>query len=919
MKKSKIAILLVSIFAFVAYSNVYAEDKIESYLTCQDKVYYQVTWDKTKSTGVNKNDINLESIKRGYSKDVTGMDDLEKAKYKINSQIYASECYVNKDGSIKTCPSGSDLDSYKSYISSIYKSDGNTFEYIKYEFDVNSGTYTIKIKAEKNLNLRYVPDSSQENVNRTRYDGSNYSMAAKDENYYVIKNVAPSYVTTGQINPHKILLEFYINNNKSECNGSYVASIQLTVPTTENVKVPNPAKNSANCNAVNNYISQLKKNGYITDSTVEKGIKNFVNLCYDNEVKLDDYYDIYTKIDNQFNNLKTSLGIFDFSSSNSEAFCEKEISKKKIVASYSGTYWGATCTETNISKGDSAKLVYAGAGFGYHAVFTTVKECSITFKQQVHMKPVCQYSCDWNCSWVGVTGIVHDASADKSLGPNDDFDDCVKECDGGKYSQTCINTCYTRVYGERKLPNSDDKLSLNYETKDETRKINSITVFDSLNGLSYSHSFPGVGGKSVNVYTGVVSTPCGNETISISDYCANGHGSCTLTISSGPSGCSDSPGQDYVNDLSQSTTELSYIEEFVNAKIGNGEFTTTITDSYLKNDKKEKYTYVINPKGEIIVDTDNDKDEDCVGGKSKVALGDSGGEDVTYCTKAIRTKIIGADLAPAYLNKMDGTAVYYNDGNGKYMFFDTTNSNNKLENYHRISGNVNKGFEEKDFYTSGNNYFTNVLSNNHNVKISNNKASLVSPNGAEKNIKIQAAFGTNNSYKIDIPCYYGVYNQTYCKGESCPNGNGIQFIFRPIELKDMFPNGRNPRWNWTDGAGSGEKVDDYLNYKVEPSALIADIEAKGNSIYTNPAEIDYEFELTPAQLRNIRNDNKKMKDAGKTYVDYDMNCTNYKNREYCYSEEFLNNDSFVKFNISNTERINKAICNNTYGNQCTNE
>ncbi len=31
-------------------------------------------------------------------------------------------------------------------------------------------------------------------------------------------------------------------------------------------------------------------------------------------------------------------------------------------------------------------------------------------------------------------------------GPNEDFDACVKECDGGKYSQKCIDKCYEEVY-----------------------------------------------------------------------------------------------------------------------------------------------------------------------------------------------------------------------------------------------------------------------------------------------------------------------------------------------------------------------------------------------------------------------------------------------------------------------------------------
>lgn len=33
-------------------------------------------------------------------------------------------------------------------------------------------------------------------------------------------------------------------------------------------------------------------------------------------------------------------------------------------------------------------------------------------------------------------------------GPNEDFDECVQSCDGGKYSDKCVNKCYKQVYGE---------------------------------------------------------------------------------------------------------------------------------------------------------------------------------------------------------------------------------------------------------------------------------------------------------------------------------------------------------------------------------------------------------------------------------------------------------------------------------------
>lgn len=39
------------------------------------------------------------------------------------------------------------------------------------------------------------------------------------------------------------------------------------------------------------------------------------------------------------------------------------------------------------------------------------------------------------------------STSDKG-GPSEDFDECVNQCDGGEYTQKCIDSCYTKVYGK---------------------------------------------------------------------------------------------------------------------------------------------------------------------------------------------------------------------------------------------------------------------------------------------------------------------------------------------------------------------------------------------------------------------------------------------------------------------------------------
>ncbi len=44
-------------------------------------------------------------------------------------------------------------------------------------------------------------------------------------------------------------------------------------------------------------------------------------------------------------------------------------------------------------------------------------------------------------------------------GPNEDFDQCVKQCDNGKYTQKCIDSCYSKVYENKSTKNTNKKVS----------------------------------------------------------------------------------------------------------------------------------------------------------------------------------------------------------------------------------------------------------------------------------------------------------------------------------------------------------------------------------------------------------------------------------------------------------------------------
>ena len=218
------------------------------------------------------------------------------------------------------------------------------------------------------------------------------------------------------------------------------------------------------------------------------------------------------------------------------------------------------------------------------------------------------------------------------------------------------------------------------------------------------------------------------------------------------------------------------------------------------------------------------------------------------------------------------------------------------------------------------------------------------------------------NFSSDIQCYYGVYNNYYkekedlcsCNNPPCPTSSpnpspssvGIQYIFRPINLTDMFPNNRNPRFNWTGtidkstNTATGAailKEKSLYNDAVDPETLIKTIESKGESIYdvsNNSSEIDYEFVLTKENIRNIRSYNKHVRDYNgdgeKNYLDYNMSCyKNSRGQEVCTSKFLDNingnsgseeNSNFITYSVGGygmTERKSIAGCNNAInGTEC---
>lgn len=92
---------------------------------------------------------------------------------------------------------------------------------------------------------------------------------------------------------------------------------------------------------------------------------------------------------------------------------------------------------------DMPQLLKAGLCFSYKVTVKSKSECGIDFNSDNYWKEI---TVPTMCSPIPVCS---NKSSHTQAGPNEDFDNCVKKCDDGKYSQKCINKCYKQVYTKK--------------------------------------------------------------------------------------------------------------------------------------------------------------------------------------------------------------------------------------------------------------------------------------------------------------------------------------------------------------------------------------------------------------------------------------------------------------------------------------
>ena len=121
------------------------------------------------------------------------------------------------------------------------------------------------------------------------------------------------------------------------------------------------------------------------------------------------------------------------------------------------------CTETVVVEYGPPVATKAGFCFEYQVQATSYVNCKV---ETVPGPPV---QLKGYCS--PMPRCVHKHYTITRAGPNDNFDDCVSACDGGKYSEACSEKCYNKIYNK-----GTNKLLRFSDASEYSRKIAATTV-----------------------------------------------------------------------------------------------------------------------------------------------------------------------------------------------------------------------------------------------------------------------------------------------------------------------------------------------------------------------------------------------------------------------------------------------------------
>lgn len=496
-------------------------------------------------------------------------------------------------------------------------------------------------------------------------------------------------------------------------------------------------------------------------------------------------------------------------------------------------------------------------------------------------------------------------------GPNEDFDKCINKCDKGKYTQKCINKCYNKVYNT----SNNSNLRLNYIDKVEATQLsdcNSIlnqnqpdpTTLSNLiidapsTDRCYGHY------EWVNGQIKWISGNGGHWTKYARYYFLNANETIntinqdSINMSAGNGRLMNGYERRYYSPIDgfkkwthytqgtySGTAGCEYQCQYLGCSAGEKLNPDDVKGSF--EDDMDVYEQFINEcTAEASCSTKTAEFTIKVNNKTK----DKPNEDnwINYDAATLTNTGSAVDIhdnSNIILNRSDCYGETINKN--KYMTewsFPGTWINNK-------TGEISyKEKEDKTWHKKKDKFCTSLNSADVNVGwwyygAMNEKKNAVTGETmtdeqlkaavTDYNIKASTSDFGHFSWKIDVSCFYALYDTAGKKdpgdtSKTCIDKNcddikdkdpAQRYRIRTVDTADLFPSpegkdttdatktGRTPGFNWTINA-TNLKNEDYI---IAPTALLEDIQTKERNGETySDTNLEYEFVLDREALKAIR-------------------------------------------------------------------
>ena len=633
---------------------------------------------------------------------------------------------------------------------------------------------------------------------------------------------------------------------------------------------------------------------------------------------------------------------------------------------YEATVCVKTCREAVDVEYGPPQAAVAGFCFEYQVKVTSRVYCSSDSGSQIIVPPennVCYPapSC-YHENWVN--------KDQPQGGPDVSYDDCIEECDGGKYSQSCSKSCYNKIYGLEK-----DTKELALVNSAQAKLLAQHTLISERQGGHYYWDNNEVKWKSdtpgVNTYGNWYLTDT-NYDKTAQDDDKSGYGGhfrpdengFKISYRNGQLSCSAkctwgnncTPGQ-FLDREKAAEAQVTYSKNYDDALAECNTTTCSTRQSYFTISADYETTQGVSetvkyPYETLRSGSSNNR-------LSSMILGFDG------CYKEPNSK-------HDYETEWSFPGTWVNNKTYQISYSEkNTNTWHKTNHTFCLPGttaNVNSAWW-KGYMTE---YYKTIKNSQEGgegsyTKKENDKDGLTnSPLVAPDKYNIHASTydkdtGTGGfgyfGWQIDVDCFYATYDT---KGKTA---EGLGADARPVDTSEIFPpiddkkdnnnsnnndnvnnnkdnsnnnssnnnssnnnnnnnnnisqdakdnpteTGRVPGFNWTQAATITPNKN--KNYAVDPSILVGDIQNLGDRIYdqnTGEAEdyLDYEFKLSRADLNKIKAYNR----THGGYTDWDSTGSNNYNDDslvYTYQSPLFRTSSIIK-----AERVGLLGCNNQF-------